>query len=543
MIALQLIDTDRGLPLELLTLAPKDVNEADDKKFIQIAVRRVSDHGTHTYIGVVPAGQYSISKFSGDEVRGQFYITRSIPVEPSFGTFRIEPGRLTNLGSAHYYAKPRARLYEHMMVRNGDFAGATSIIREDLTNLAQGIDNLDAPISWDEDGYVDERYDRYLSVVQNPLFLGRWQRLGTELVVLSSAGAMLRADRADNWASDFVESDYPLLMIDRNAGGNQVAITDGSGLFSKSSTSDTWEQIPVPDGADLIAIRIDSAGKIYVIDRQQTSLVVHESSSVADPDWTATMVYRQKTGWLAADADRAMQPVTEPKAQEERPEDGDPPRREKIRGVIRTVSARLIGDSLVVFEGGSTYVVDVQAKTATKLETPKKFEDIVEAGGMLVGVWKSMLSESDIPRYYWAEDLAGPWKAVKIEYDVCPGEARRAGRDIVCADDKTRKYKGIRFLGEPILAGNGKMYATMQMASTMSMAMFAPDAMLGVSENGGARWKMINDNSELLSRCRTILPGLSEDELIIACDSTDGKIYSFNLDTREYTLQREPADF
>jgi hypothetical protein len=536
-VAFQLIDTDSGIPLEYLTIAPKDVNEADENKFIQIEVLKVSDGGAHTYVGVVPAGQYSINQFMGTMVQGQLIFRRTVPSDPSFGTFAVQPGMMTNLGTALYYAKPNGPLYEHVLVRHGDFGEAAELVRRDFSELSGSIANIDSPIRWDEDGYADERFNQYLNVVQNPLSLGRWQLLGEELVVLSQAGAMLRASSSGEWAQDFVETDFPLLMIDRNAGGEELVCAEGAYLFHKSSADAEWQALQLPENANLIAARIDDGGNIHIVDRKQTALTVYERPAGEQSSWSATMVYRQKSAWVSPQQDRANQEAIAAAAAGK-----EPVKQRRTPGELEGVSAAIIEDKLVVIEDGVTWSIDAATRQASKVKTPKKFIRVVDTGNGVLGSWESSIVDDGLDRYHWAPALSGPWQPIKYEYDRCPGEAVRAGRDIVCADEKTRKYTSVRFFDEPMIMDNGHMYAI----ARTSAPIMPVEAALVVSDDEGDSWKSVSNDEallEMLLRCQALLPGTTDQELTIGCDTTDGKIYSFDLSSQAFTLRRTPAEF
>ena len=57
------------------------------------------------------------------------------------------------------------------MVRNDAFPGLDELMSEDFGALESALDNAAAPLSWHEDDCAGDRFNTYLNVIHNPLFM------------------------------------------------------------------------------------------------------------------------------------------------------------------------------------------------------------------------------------------------------------------------------------------------------------------------------------------------------------------------------------
>ena len=165
--------SDRTMyPFNYLTFAPKELHAKKKVKFVRVEGFKDGASMSSTYAGMLPAGQYSLtSLFSFYEIQvGNIVYLYKYPVfaDPSFGTFTVEAGKITNLGTIIYYPKFDGDDSYKSLARNNSFHSAAKVLKTKFPNVAQSIADLDAPLSWDKDEHNESRRLAYVHAAQKP---------------------------------------------------------------------------------------------------------------------------------------------------------------------------------------------------------------------------------------------------------------------------------------------------------------------------------------------------------------------------------------
>lgn len=528
----QVVDASNNeYPINYITLAPKDVYEAEENQFARtealpnagVGMKSWSSH----YVSVVEAGEYSLSDLRVFYVRGEYIYSSDIGISPAFGTFEVRPGQITNLGTIIYYKKPDGDRYSNVVVRSDSFQAGPELVFSQYPSLAQDLSS--EPLSWTPDDYESERFSQYLSVVQNPTGFGSAVAMGDELLLLSKAGVILRRNESGEWNLDIVESDVNLLAFDKNDRGDEVVAGELGTLFFRASGDPDWTSIPPPVPFHTTpGVALGSDGHIYAHVEGNRTITVYRALPGSQPDWEAVMQFDRREGW------RAIEEISTSRYSRDA--------QERPKALIETSYFNLDGRDYFLTDG-IVSELDFDALRGEEIKTGFKVLEIGPFTEHLVSksVGNSWTGKSTVRvASGWDDD----WRKMELRLDACPDQEGPSDRN-TCAPGQTRRFTNHDLVSSPYFVSEETGYALMKFRRPFSFSADTEEdePFIAVTYTGGATWISFAPDVEVPKYCTELLPPHRANSLLIACNGTTGRIYEFDLETKRLDLQWEPNAF
>lgn len=578
LLAVRVVDLGHGVPLDHVTFAPVDYDESSDDKPQRIRTHRVNEFGVSVFVGAVRAGRYSLYDVFGQGVAGGPPRSRQIAGDPALGTFVVEAGKLTRLGTIFYYPAPVADGHRDLFTRNDSLPGLRVLLSAEYGALLPLLKNPDSPLGWDEDNRAGSRFDTYLGMKQNPIALDRTAVFDDETVIMSRAGALLRRGSDGAWNVELLDTDAPVATFDKNSRNDAVAVSEDGKLFVQRSDTGRWQHIPNPASQekyvaamleDNDVIRVFAAGKytLAVLEGVLEGLLVGDSPEPAD--WSVRLIYREDLGWVDFDASDDPRVVRtyyklsgEPKSL---PYDE-----------LDRLSFANKGDALLFSVKGRAFVFDERSGGIERIKSGLRIARIGVNGealavtglppyipiGAALALTELPIVPAVAPPPYtrrWSTELRGDWRETSTRVNRCPGE-RSEARSTHCADNRTRKYTHHRHAGQPYLSADGRLYSVLIPADPPAVGMGSPPkallralmppvwlkdqpGYLARMAADGRNWAKVENAEDLPAGCNKVLPSTRDDELLIGCSGTSGRLYAYDIAEGSYTLVREPEAF
>jgi len=521
-------------PINFLTLAPKDVFDAEENKFSRIeASNELLSGGSSTvYVAVLPAATYSLSEISSFYIVGERLYFNAVSATPTFGTFKVVPNRLTNLGTIIYYPKPDGDQYSEVLVRNDSFDDAGAYLNEVYPKLAGNLLSTDGTLAWDEDDYQSERQSQYLSVVQNPIAFDRGRLYEDEVVFLARAGALLRRDNRGNWTLDAVESDLNLLGFDKNRQGDEVASGEFGTLFYKPNGAAEWTSMKLPTvTASVTGVALDDSGRIFAYVADSKSVTLYSTQASTSSDWQALLYYRSDRDWVTPQRDAAITAGYD-KYQEET---GSRPKRQ--HDLVEPAFFKLDGRQYFI-ERNKLFQIDPEQPSGTRVRLKFSIKELAPFRDQLTAIHKPRSGGGWL--YSTGSDFDGKWVSIRRDLDRCPG--LRPDRDsVVCPDRPVRKLVTHNHIGVPRFVSPTLAFSILKNASRPLKK--SDKKFLAKSEDGGRTWVSLEGQEDFPQYCNQMLPLNDDEKLLIGCSGTTGKIYEFDIASATWSLVREPNAF
>ncbi len=523
-----------------LTLAPKDFHADSDIKLQRLTKFSDMPKLQTLFAAPVNAGKYSIADLFSYHQVGDYYYQNWANTSPNFGTFTVEAGKVTNLGTLVYYHKPDGDRYHKLVARADDAEQALDEARRavpDLFNLADS-----ETLTWDEDEYEEERFDLFLNIAQNPIVYNKQvNRLDGSYVYLSKLGMMLRRDNDGNWLLDSVDTFHDLIHYSENNRGDEVLVDAGSNIFIKYGGSSEWQKGRIDCNFEQLEyIHLGNDGNVYAVLSFERQL---EISMLEDFDNGALQVLKKYSkklgGWLSekefdAKHDELLAEHTDLRIDTE-----------KLLPKVRRVSTARKEDQAVLTVDKRFYLISFNESRVDEVESSFKPGTILRATNDAWLASSAAIFGSNFVSFNKGESWEKYSNQVRI--DACPGEnqedaaSRSDRRGARCLDGKV-KFNQMNFVGLPLFYEDGTGYAIL--ADTIR------DIWKGTSETNfyfvstddrGETWE--NKNTDIPDHCVNLSKPPNSNDLLLGCANTTGRFYRSDRHDLNWILEFSPESF
>lgn len=236
--------TGYRLPFNQLFIDPKEINTSKDVKTVLAYSEALPIGDSSVFAVSLKPGEYSLSAVRSIIFRGESYYTRSTFADPEFGVFKIEPGKVTDLGTIVYYAKPADDVYKDILVRlPGSAQGKV------LKDYFPGFANNKEVLTWESDERDDQRFALYASAAQNPTtFSDKVLAPDGSLYLLGKLGVVLRYSANDGFKTLAVDTDLQINAFAQNDAGDKIAGGFEGALYFQKAQGD-WQDVAIPTKA------------------------------------------------------------------------------------------------------------------------------------------------------------------------------------------------------------------------------------------------------------------------------------------------------
>lgn len=506
-LVLQVADTTPfgiGVPVNQVTLAPKDVNVDDDSKFPRmLALEDVPGQSTKIFQAVLPAGEYSIASLRAYYQFGEAYFSRFYPAGIDLGTFRVEPGKVTDLGILAVYIRRSGEDYLFETVRTAGEPRALKLLAERRPGLAARIENRDAPRSWDPDGNDGDRRSGYVNAVNRQIVFAEpsIDSATGALRFPSRLGVIVARDNDGAWRLDSIPLDVELRQIVR-IGDDDVVLTEFGDILARRDGGTEWREIGVPPVGDGELRFIDShhSGPVFAVSQEHNTATIWSAPALGD-SWTRVVSIERELGFFES-LDKSLFAID--------------------KGMSGATYAAH-GDFLYLALGKDMYRFDQRTRQYDVLDTPNP-ESVQIRNGILT-IRTSSFSGS------------------RVSFDDGSSWQRYAGRFIEQVDEesqgrrRSQRYRqerrAARLLGHPVFVDTQLGYAIHEELSKNA------EPFLVRTEDGAETWRAATATALPEGCGRLVLA--SQTELLLGC-FLSGEFYRSSDGGETWEVDRDVAE-
>ncbi len=528
------------MPFNFLTIAPENLNESEVVKPIRLESMEKVGGTTSIFLSAVDAGRYSIAN-----IRSYYYnanyaypYDRWVEGKIDMGTFRIEPGQVTDLGTIIYYPKPQEDIYVNTLVRSPS-AGNEDLITAFVPWFGYGDKAL---LSWDEDDYEDDRMATYTSVVQNPVaYNDEYKTPNDDMVFVGKLGTFLKRSVDSEWELDAVDTDSDLQAIAQNKNGDVLIGGDHGSLFYRPKDGE-WQQQTIDPTYAVEVIQFYDERTVDIILKAAEKVVIKRGRlNQTEFEWETLGSFVPYYGWLT--------PEDEPYAV------GDYPLKSKYNHqIVRSVYVEERQGQNHLFltvERGQDYSLFNQTShfkftydpATWVMENSSGFESgidyILNAGAISLGIKKpSFWSWDGKANYFRFDESSGEWVKIATTIRNCPEQ----GREVTMCDDNgemVRRVQPFNFVSAPVFSDEMNGIAVIKHEIRSIKGKISPK--IAVTEDGGKTWqrtqrKLPNEY------CLKTVPEV-QDVLLIACHGVSSDFYQSTDGGETWEHAREHEHF
>lgn len=290
-----------SLPLNQLTISPENLNASSEIKSDRISAHRNTGlSGTTVFAAQAAPGNYALNSVRAFHSNGDYWYSRFIDADAKFGTFSVEAGKITDLGTLIYYQRPEEDRYYDTLIRlpNSD---SSDIIDQYFSFYRYQAENIN---SWDEDERDTEREDLYASAAQNPTtYSTRYLAPDGTLYFLAKLGIIIKRSPSGDWSLDAVDTNFELLDIAQNQQGDLIVGGTSGKLFLKRAGQD-WIDLSLAHNQHIHSLVFNSDQAVDMLVKTDTTLSVRratldpsESGNGNKLQWQTINHYDYANGW------------------------------------------------------------------------------------------------------------------------------------------------------------------------------------------------------------------------------------------------------
>lgn len=518
-----------------LTVSPKNVYDKKENKFERITAIKKLAGKTTVFASPLPAGEYSLSDLYSYHFFQTYYYQLFANAGLKFGTFKIEPGKITNLGTLIYYQKPDGDKYLPLVVRKNEFNDALEYLEGEKPELLKQVDPS-GMLSWDEDDYDTERHNLYLNVVQNPVtFDIAYPQEDGSWYFPCKLGILLQRTARGEWNIDALETDYDLMLFNQNSKGDKVIVDERGDIYFKDRKAKSWSGIPHPDTDDEIGYaQLGNSGDIYLISFSDTKLKVYSGKVSATPEWNIILSYTPSQGWKSSGE---IESATSGK--------GKKTRQVHRKSTIKSFSAVMAQGKTLVAVDKNLYELNLSPGRGTATRMPVDFDltAMERSAYNQLSISRSSMWDGSTIRQY-SLDNGATWHTFEDTYDRCPESKKK--KTNYCDDKKPYRLSRRDHITTPVFFADGKGYSIMEETysegSFFTRIEWKKRYEFVVSHDRGITW-VKSPGSELPKYCGSLRKGPDDKTLLLSCENATGQFYKADRDTLNWEIDYQPALF
>ena len=527
------------LPLNQFTILPEALNESTAIKPDRLlALDKIVD-GSSVFASTVAPGNYTVHGLRSFHTDGQVVYQFFAAAEISLGSFNVQPGAVTDLGTLVYYPKLQGEKYLKMVVRMPG-SGDGEVLRKYFPFHTFSPDGL---LGWNEDGFESEREDTFYSILQNPAYFNQtYLAPSGSLVFLAPFGVLVERSPSGEWLIDAVDTSLRLETVAENSRGDRMVGGAEGRLFLKRA-GQAWEDVSLDVGELVEHVTFFNDERIDVVTREARQVKVM-SASLADEalNWEVVNRYDSLNGWEKSADAKPEVPTTTGR---------------------RTLRPRVISDTAVSEIQGKTYIsfthelnqampafvrgnmrffsFDPDTWTMSKERDPE-WDAVSEAGAVKFGIQGPGLFNWSQSNSYFRENLdGGEWERVNVSIRSCRNWVE-PGEDGLCPDGVGPRNRDFSLQSIPWFAtpSDGVAVAYLKGINT-SKDENASDVRLVVTEDGGASWRVTEQT--VPERWCTRFVNHLPDRVLVSCNGISGDFYESQDMGVTWEHVREHQDF
>lgn len=527
------------LPFNQLTLTPKNINESAENKYPRLTSLEDLRGRDSLFVSAIPPGEYSIESARSFFVIGEYFYSLWAAGGVDLGVFKVEPGKITDLGTFIYFRKVEGEKYSDRLIR------VPQTNNQDMIEQYRSFLKYEPAetLTWQDDGADAERFSTYVSLSQNPtLFFERYLANDGSLFLLGTLGAVLERTPLGEWRQDALDTNASLETIAQDAKGQVLVGGDQGALFFRGRDK-KWKNLSMNVGTKINGIRFMPSGEALIYTVQNDSGVVLRGNPAADKvTWKKHYSYVINKGWLD-DGDTPLS-TGEPEARITK----------KRHRVVGLGVESFLGHDYIrvgIQQGGPNNTFETLDQVSTKLfriasdtqlvyeaAMSGKMDRITQAGKVSLGVkvagyWSWYTKD----RYFRYDSANDDWVEIRTSVNNCLG---LTGKNTTCkVNGKTlQRTSSIEFVSIPVFVSGEKAYA---MARVTLLTADNRDPFIVVTTDGGENWTKAG--IELPGKfCTDMVPEIT-DRLMLYCAGVSGDFYESIDEGKSWKHVRQHQSF
>lgn len=429
--------TSYRLPINSMYIDPKEVNTSKEVKTV-LAYAEDMPIGDSTLFAVsLEPGEYSLSVIRSLIFRGEAYYSRGTATDPEFGVFKVEAGKVTDLGTIVYYAKPSDDVYKDTLIRVPESAQG-QVLKKYFPQFATGVSNFEEILTWESDERDEQRFGMYASAAQNPMsFSDEIRAPDGSLYFLSKLGVILRYSPEDGFETLAIDSDLEVNAFAQNDAGDRVAGGFEGALFFQAVDGD-WEAVSVPEKATIHYLTFYQENQFDVVYSVTDKLHVVRFNKEDLTTSSELNTYSYAKGW--ENVSNFIQPKTKP------------PKPHNIKSVwvaqngvkkVLKVNNYRVG-RWDPFDASDTESYSFSPDNWEMAIAPSSLEvdAVITAGSVEIGIKSpGFWSWTGKPSYFSRENEQSPWREMNAHITVCKKDQVMQSNGVCLSDGKGVKPK------------------------------------------------------------------------------------------------------
>ena len=285
--------TDYPLPLNHISIAPENLHESEKIKVQQLASLRLNIEDTSVFASPVQSGNYALSSVGAFHSRGDLIWSHFASANAKFGTFNVEPGKVTDLGTIIYYQKPQEDTYSQMLVRMPKHQTG-EVLRKYFPFYQFEYDSV---LTWHDDGLDEQRETDFLSIAQNPIvFENAYRAPDGSLYFLGKLGVFLIRNSYGDWFMDAVDTNFNLNTIAQNKVGDLIVGGEEGKLFLKRRGGD-WQDISLAHDVQIVELLFHDEKHVDLITKSGPLVTINRGNINQTIEWQEMNRFTAHAGW------------------------------------------------------------------------------------------------------------------------------------------------------------------------------------------------------------------------------------------------------
>lgn len=531
--------TGYRLPFNQLFIDPKAVNTSKEVKTV-LAYSEDKPVGDSSLFAVtMPVGEYSLAAVRSIIFRGEGYYTRATSSDPEFGTFSVQAGKVTDLGTIIYYAKPQDDVYKDILIRLPESAKG-EVLNEYFPTFATIQDNI---MTWDADERDDIRFAQYASAVQNPIsFADEIVAPDGSIYFLGKLGVMLRYQPDDGFETLAIDSDLQVSSFAQNDAGDRIAGGFEGALYFQANNGD-WEAVSIPEQATVHYLSFYQENQfdvVYTIDNE-LRIARFNNEDLSTSQLLNTYTYAKR--WELATED-----VT--------PRDKIPKKPHNIKSVwisqkgdtkILKVNSYKVG-SWTPFDATLTesYVFSPDTwEMSLRKDDDESMDAILTAGAAEIGIKQAgFWSWTGMPSYYTRANSSSEWREVSAKIVTCK-EGAILNKNGLCIRGKTpekERSESFTFVSRPWFWDGDNGIAIVNFSSRdFWSGKSSSETSILITSNGGETWEK-TELSLPKPYCSNIIGDVT-DRILLSCSGATSDFFESTDRGETWQHIRQQQDF
>lgn len=345
-VVLRVINTSTyPLPFNFVTIAPKNLNESKEVKFERLQALKTHVSDNNIFASAVSSGSYSLADIYSHHVNGDFMYSRGAAADAKFGTFNVEAGKVTDLGTIIYYPKPQGDQYLNTLTR------LPSENHGELLANFFPFYNFDREqgLTWNEDELEEDRRSLYVSIAQNPITFK--EKLLTDdgsIYFIGKLGVIIKRLGNDEWDIEAVDTNVDLSVIEQDRAGNIIIAGNEGKVFIKRIGAD-WQDISINNFNNIKQVIFRENNEVDLLSFSQNSMQVFRGNiAEMQPNWQLMASYSSYHGWKDGDGNvQAISALPKDKRQ--------PRKKQKVRAIFNVKAASEANQHVVTITYGNEH--------------------------------------------------------------------------------------------------------------------------------------------------------------------------------------------